>query len=187
MAEEQTPSKTANQPPFGAEYAKSGRAKCKACQDGIKQGSLRMCTRTPSRFFDGMQDNWFHYECFWKRSKPDKLSEANIRGMESLKWDDQEKIRQRIAEIKENASELPTPKSHIPKVEIAKTGQGKCFECKEKIGKGELRIQLKASNYHPTCLKALEVITGVESIEGYEFLDDDQKKTLDDMFGKQAE
>jgi predicted DNA-binding WGR domain protein len=188
MAEEQTPSKTANQPPFGAEYAKSGRAKCKACQDGIKQGSLRMCTRTASRFFDGMQDNWFHYECFWKRSKPDKLSEANIRGMESLKWDDQEKIRQRIAEIKENASELPTPKSHIPKVEIAKTGQGKCFECKEKVGKGELRIQLKASNFHPTCLKAMEVITGgAESIEGYEFLDDDQKKTLDDVFGKQAE
>uniref|UniRef100_A0AC34G292 PARP-type domain-containing protein n=1 Tax=Panagrolaimus sp. ES5 TaxID=591445 RepID=A0AC34G292_9BILA len=97
---EATPSKTDNQPPFGAEYAKTGRAKCKACREPISQGSLRMCTRTKSHFFDGLQDNWFHYECFWKRSKPDLLSEGNIRGMESLKWDDQEKIRQRIIEIK---------------------------------------------------------------------------------------
>uniref|UniRef100_A0A914YGL3 Poly [ADP-ribose] polymerase n=1 Tax=Panagrolaimus superbus TaxID=310955 RepID=A0A914YGL3_9BILA len=185
---EETPSKTDNQPPFGAEYAKSGRAKCKACQEGIKQGSLRMCTRTRSRFFDGLQDNWFHYECFWKRSKPDQLSEGNIRGMESLKWDDQEKIRQRIVEIKENATEAPTPKSHIPKVEVAKSGSGKCFQCKEKIAKGELRIQLKASNFHPACVKTMDIITGgAGSIEGYEFLEDEQKELLDGVFGKQPE
>uniref|UniRef100_A0AC34GDG1 Uncharacterized protein n=1 Tax=Panagrolaimus sp. ES5 TaxID=591445 RepID=A0AC34GDG1_9BILA len=97
----------------------------------------------------------------------------------------QEKIRQRIIEIKENYTEA-TPKSQIPKVETAKSASGKCFQCKEKIGKGDLRIQLKASNFHPACLK--EVITGgAETIQGYEFLDDEQKELLVGVFGKQPE
>ena len=58
----------------------------------------------------------------------------------------------------ENAVDAPTPKSHVPKVEVAKTGSGKCFDCKEKILKGEVRIQLKASNFHPACLKKLDVL-----------------------------
>ena len=109
--------------------------------------------------------------------------------MESLKWDDQEKCRRRIIEAKglfryfydwsklmrdtitDTASTAPTPKSHVPKVEVAKSSSGKCFECKEKIPKGELRIQLKASNFHPQCLKKLEVITG-----GYERLVDETSK-----------
>uniref|UniRef100_A0A183FRW2 Poly [ADP-ribose] polymerase n=1 Tax=Heligmosomoides polygyrus TaxID=6339 RepID=A0A183FRW2_HELPZ len=52
---------------------------------------LRMSVREPSRFFDGLQDNWFHFSCFWKRIKPGKvtINERSIRGMDLIKWDDQ--------------------------------------------------------------------------------------------------
>jgi hypothetical protein len=61
--------------PYGAEYAKSGRAACKGCKELISKviiliahlncflllyvkDSLRMAVRFPSKFFDGMQSNW---------------------------------------------------------------------------------------------------------------------------------
>lgn len=62
-----------------------------------------MAVRYPSKHFDGMQDNWFHYDCFWNRVKKAKIDEASVRGMEWLKWEDQELIRQRIIEIQGDA------------------------------------------------------------------------------------
>lgn len=53
-----------------------------------------MSARSQSRFFDGLQDNWFHFDCFWGRAKSD-INEAMIRGFSWLKWEDQEKIRAR--------------------------------------------------------------------------------------------
>jgi len=106
--------------------------------------------------------------------------------MEQLKWDDQERIRSRIAEVKENAVDAPTPKSHVPKAEVAKTGSGKCFDCKEKILKGEVRIQLKASNFHPACLKKLDVLKcSAQEIQGFDNLDEGQQRALIDVFGNE--
>ncbi|KAK5983355.1 Poly(ADP-ribose) polymerase and DNA-Ligase Zn-finger region, partial [Trichostrongylus colubriformis] len=84
--------------PFGVEYARSSRAMCKGCKNCIGQDSVRMSVREPSRFFDGLQDNWFHFACFWKKLKPGKvqINERSIRGMDVLKWDDQEKVREKI-------------------------------------------------------------------------------------------
>lgn len=38
----------------------------------------------------------FHFACFWKRVKSGTINEASIRGMDWLKWEDQEKIREKI-------------------------------------------------------------------------------------------
>ena len=48
-------SKTANQPPFAAEYAKSGRASCKSCKEPIAKVSsncniLKLLRLIPSNF-----------------------------------------------------------------------------------------------------------------------------------------
>ncbi|KAE9552545.1 hypothetical protein FO519_004242 [Halicephalobus sp. NKZ332] len=186
MSEGETKEVVNKEPPYGAEYAKSNRSSCKGCKEPISKDSLRMAVRTASRFFDGLQDNWFHFDCFWKRAKAENLSEGNIKNMEQLKWDDQERIRNRIAEFKETAVDAPTPKSHIPKVEIAKTSSGKCFDCKEKIQKGEVRIQLKASNFHPSCLKKLDVLKcTAQEIQGFDNLDEGQQKSLIDVFGNE--
>lgn len=53
------------------------------------QDALRMSVRTQSQFFDGLQDNWFHFGCFWKRVKGKTIEFAQIRGVDYLKWDDQ--------------------------------------------------------------------------------------------------
>ncbi|KAL6741361.1 hypothetical protein Aduo_014622 [Ancylostoma duodenale] len=113
--------------PFGVGYAKSSRAFCKGCKSTIGEDSLRMSVREPSRFFDGMQDNWFHYTCFWKRLKPGKteINERSIRGMDMLKWDDQEKIREKIQAFMNYSSGGPVMESSFStvKVEYAKTNR----------------------------------------------------------------
>ncbi len=54
-----------------------------------------MSIRTQSAFFDGLQDNWFHANCFWGKLRG-KMTEGDIRGMDNLKWEDQEQIRAKI-------------------------------------------------------------------------------------------
>lgn len=83
--------------PYGCDYAKTSRSHCKDadCKDAIDEGALRMSARTKSNFHDGLQDNWFHFDCFWKRARRG-INEASIRAFEHLKWDDQEKVRGRI-------------------------------------------------------------------------------------------
>ncbi|KHJ88384.1 Poly(ADP-ribose) polymerase and DNA-Ligase Zn-finger region [Oesophagostomum dentatum] len=114
--------------PFGAGYAKSDRSMCKGCKSTIGMDALRMCVREPSRFFDGLQDNWFHYSCFWKRLKPGKtqINERSIRGMDMLKWDDQEKIREKMKEFMKYSTSGGPPMEgsfSIVKVEYAKTNR----------------------------------------------------------------
>uniref|UniRef100_A0A915CKB2 PARP-type domain-containing protein n=1 Tax=Parascaris univalens TaxID=6257 RepID=A0A915CKB2_PARUN len=109
-----SPAKAHSNLPYAVEYAKSGRAACKGCKDPIAMSSLRMSARQPSRFFDGLQDNWFHFDCFWNRLKKGDINEASIRGMDLLKWDDQEKIRSKIAD---NEGVLPVIVLFIPNTE----------------------------------------------------------------------
>lgn len=93
-----------------------------------------------------------------------------------------------------------TPKSFIPKVDKAKTNAGKCYKCKEKIQKAEVRISFKASYYHVKCIKELNVILGSSdkyffinifsyffyfSISGYELLESNEKSLLDNYFPKE--
>ena len=47
-----------------------------------------------SPHFDGKVPNWFHYACFWKRGRPN--SEDEIHGFHSLRWEDQQKIKEKI-------------------------------------------------------------------------------------------
>lgn len=59
----------------------------------------------------------------------------------------------------DNPSLAATPRTSYPKVEHAK-GPGKCFKCKEKVTKGELRITFKASNYHIPCFFGEKLYSG---------------------------
>lgn len=38
--------------------------------------------------------NWYHFSCFWKRGRPKNTDE--IHGYHSLRWEDQEKIKEKI-------------------------------------------------------------------------------------------
>uniref|UniRef100_A0A158Q7G0 Poly [ADP-ribose] polymerase n=1 Tax=Elaeophora elaphi TaxID=1147741 RepID=A0A158Q7G0_9BILA len=173
--------------PYGAEYAKSNRAACKGCNGLISQDSLRMSLRKPSRFFDGLQDNWFHFTCFWKKIKQNDISEATIRGMELLKWSDQERIRKKLDENqagKSCAEEL----SVVLISEYAVTGRSKCVNCKENIKKDTLRLGMKSAWYHVNCFDKMQQYTGcAEKIVGFQDLSESDQHLLKAMFNKQAE
>ncbi|MFH4982731.1 hypothetical protein AB6A40_009440 [Gnathostoma spinigerum] len=172
---------TRKQLPFAAEYAKSGRAACKGCQNLIAQGSLRMSVRKPSRFFDGLQDNWFHFNCFWKKLKKGDINEASIRGMDLLKWDDQETIREKINENQNAPDEAP---STGYKVEYSRSNRGKCAQCSKTIGQDVVKIGIKSKWYHVDCFP--EKITSTEQLSHFDSLEESDRKMLSDKFNEKS-
>ena len=47
-----------------------------------------------SPFFDGKMAKWYHFSCFFEKQKPKAV--ADIGHFESLRFEDQEKIRAKI-------------------------------------------------------------------------------------------
>ncbi|EYC34493.1 hypothetical protein Y032_0001g441 [Ancylostoma ceylanicum] len=166
--------------PFGVEYARSSRATCKGCKNTIQQDTLRMSVREPSRHFDGLQDNWFHFACFWKRIVPGKveINEKSIKGIDTIRWDDQEKIREKIAGVE--SGDLPEAKSFSAlKVEYAKSSRGKCSKCKLAIAQKEIKFAKHMTWYHEKCLFVDVKYDGeIKDIEGFASLTDEDKLTV---------
>lgn len=44
--------------------------------------------------FDGKTPQWYHFECFFKKQKPKTVDD--IEHYESLRWEDQKKIKDNI-------------------------------------------------------------------------------------------
>uniref|UniRef100_A0A183BU97 Poly [ADP-ribose] polymerase n=1 Tax=Globodera pallida TaxID=36090 RepID=A0A183BU97_GLOPA len=151
MNETETP----KEPPYGAEYAKSGRSSCKGCKQLISQ------------------------------ARKNEMNEAAIRGMEWLKWEDQERIRTRITEFKASDDSGYTPKSATLAIERAKSGTSKCYKCKNGIAKGDLRILSKASFYHVECFQSFGIFQkSAEDLVGYTDLTEDEQKRTNGFFPK---
>ncbi|XP_060555294.1 poly [ADP-ribose] polymerase 1-like [Ruditapes philippinarum] len=130
---------------YKAEYAKSSRASCKGCKGNITQDSLRLAIMVQSPMFDGKIPNWFHYACFWKRAR--KVTTEDIYGFDSLRWEDQQKIKEKVAgsgggdgDAGEGSS---SSASQDFNTDYAKSSQSVCRGCEDKIKKGELRISRK--------------------------------------------
>ncbi|XP_072940740.1 poly [ADP-ribose] polymerase [Epargyreus clarus] len=139
--------------PYQAEYAKSGRAACKACKQKIDQGELRIAIMVQSAFYDGKQPNWHHEECLFKKKCPESISE--IAHFNKLKHEDQKKIKDKIASM----SSVVMPEEKGKKkgkgtkrandsnkavgkyvVEYAKSSRSTCKHCDIKICKDEVRV-----------------------------------------------
>uniref|UniRef100_A0AC34FRD4 PARP-type domain-containing protein n=1 Tax=Panagrolaimus sp. ES5 TaxID=591445 RepID=A0AC34FRD4_9BILA len=86
-------------PQFNTDYAKSDTSYCRGCHELISMGVLRMSVRYCPDMRDRIQDNWFHVECFDDFAGDEEIDE-NIGGIELLQWEDQEMIRQKIADSK---------------------------------------------------------------------------------------
>jgi hypothetical protein len=117
-----------------------------------------------------------------------------------LKWEDQEKIRQKIQSFLSTGG-VNTPVQDVTpvlkvkivifratyffnlKVELAKSAMGKCQLCKDKIGKGELRVASKAQFYHTKCFaeKFAEGRT-IDDFYGFDELSDEQKEEFSQHF-----
>lgn len=148
----------ADQLPYRAEYAKSGRASCKACRTTIEKDSLRLAAMVQSPMFDGKVPNWYHYNCFFTKQRPKVV--GDIENFESLKWDDQEKIKEKLQSLdslgvdkgvgKSSKSKKATKRASSSNsasagksqfsIEYAKSGRAACRGCEEKILQNEVRV-----------------------------------------------
>ncbi|CAG2113149.1 unnamed protein product [Medioppia subpectinata] len=147
--------------PYRVEYAKSGRASCKSCKDPIAKDSVRLAVMVQSPFFDGMQPNWHHFQCFFQRWRP---RPEEIAHFASLKYDDQKRIQKAcddasgvIADTgkangkKSRKKKADTDGGSAPaltngtqlaefKVEYAKSNRSKCRLCENTCVKDTVRI-----------------------------------------------
>ncbi|KAK1430433.1 hypothetical protein QVD17_13152 [Tagetes erecta] len=78
--------------PWKAEYAKSSRSSCRTCKIHIDKEKLRLGKMVQSQQFDGFMPMWHHSQCVLKKAKQIKSCD-DVEGIETLRWEDQEKIR----------------------------------------------------------------------------------------------
>jgi len=195
--------------PFLAEYAKSGRAGCKSCKTNIAQGSLRLAKMLQSPHFDGKVPNWFHYSCFFGKAKVKSVEE--IDKFDSLRWEDQERIKEKLAAGggggggkkggKDGVDGVKKDKDSDFQVEYAKSSRAKCKNCEEKIEKGVIRIAKMVEPegkkaflgklpqwYHVDCFAEMKeeleaVDLPLQDVDGFSSLSEEDLKTLKEKVG----
>lgn len=121
------------------EFAASGRAKCRGCDEKIAKGELRFGERLPNAFGEGEATLWFHLKCAaYKR--PESFLDALSSGEPSAAIDavpDKDALRA--------AARLGIEHRRLPRLtgaDRAPTGRARCRQCRELIDKGEWRLPL---------------------------------------------
>lgn len=81
---------------------------------------------------------WYHFACFFKKFKPN--SSSDIGKFDDLRWDDQERIREKIsgggkAASKDEVDGVSASSNSEYEIEYAKSGRAKCRKCEDKIEK----------------------------------------------------
>ncbi|XVF21621.1 hypothetical protein REPUB_Repub12eG0106200 [Reevesia pubescens] len=176
----------ANPPkPWKAEYAKSARSSCKTCKSIIDKENFRLGKMVPATQFDGFMPMWNHVNCILKKANQIK-SIDDVEGIESLRWEDQQRIRNYVeAAVLSNASaDAPTAMEYA--VEVSKTSRATCKQCSLKIMSGEVRVSSKPEGKgprglvwnHARCFMELYPATQVEKLPGWENLSSSDQATV---------
>ncbi|GLT42329.1 hypothetical protein SLA2020_163320 [Shorea laevis] len=177
----------ANPPkPWKAEYAKSGRSSCKTCKSTIDKEVFRLGKMVQSTHFDGFMPMWNHASCILKKAKQIK-SVDDVEGLESLRWEDQQKIRTYV----ESGGPGGPPNTNAATalqyaIESSQTSRATCKHCSQKILKGEVRISSKPEGqgakglvwHHASCFMDSSPSTEVEKLTGWESLSAADQKNV---------
>nr|GMC75529.1 poly [ADP-ribose] polymerase 1 isoform X1 [Ipomoea batatas] len=102
----------------------------------------------------------------------------DVEGLESLRWEDQEKVRKYVEGGGCGSSNAPTPAAMEYGVETSQTSRATCKHCNEKIMKGEVRISSKAEGqgarslawHHAKCFMEKSPVTQVDKLLGWDSL-----------------
>lgn len=95
---------------FLVQYAKSNKSSCKACEERIVQGEIRVSKKDfeseQGRRYGGI-DRWYHLECFVKVRESLEFFENGtiLPGIKDLSKDDKKKVEAALPKI--NASNVP--------------------------------------------------------------------------------
>uniref|UniRef100_A0A1J3D9A5 Poly [ADP-ribose] polymerase n=1 Tax=Noccaea caerulescens TaxID=107243 RepID=A0A1J3D9A5_NOCCA len=180
--------------PWRAEYAKSGRSSCKSCKSAINKEIFRLGKLVQASQFDGVMPMWHHADCVLKKTKQIK-SVDDVEGLESLRWEDQQKIRKYVESVAGNSISMSTGKGTSSSggnakleygIEVSQTSRAGCRKCSEKILKGEVRIFSKPEGpgnkglmwYHAKCFLEMSSSTELESLSGWRSIPDSDQVTL---------
>nr|GLL30729.1 poly [ADP-ribose] polymerase 1 isoform X2 [Ipomoea trifida] len=163
--------------PWKAEYAKSSRSSCKTCKSPIEKETFRLGKMVQATQFDGVMPMWNHAGCILKKAKQIKAAD-DVEGLESLRWEDQEKVRKYVEGGGCGSSNAPTPAAMEYGVETSQTSRATCKHCNEKIMKGEVRISSKAEGqgarslawHHAKCFMEKSPVTQVDKLLGWDSL-----------------
>ena len=146
---------------------------------------MRVGMFVQSRFHDGVQPMWYHADCSLGSHVGRKLmSLDNLIGLDSLRFDDQQKIRSRFQkELDALLASGAVINQEGYQIEYAKSGGSKCRACEEKIGKGEVRMGFLVDGlygpqpgwHHVDCYveHRPENCVAVENFNGYRLLAED--------------
>lgn len=167
--------------PWKAEYAKSARAACRTCKSNIGKEILRFGKMVQSPHFDGFMPMWHHATCIMKKANQIK-SIDDIEGIESLRWEDQQKIRKYIDGNGLASNTVAAPAAPVAPaaygIEVSQTSRATCKHCSKKINKGEVRISAKIAGqaakgltwYHAICFLESSPSTSLDSLSGWQSL-----------------
>ncbi|TKY62377.1 Poly of ADP-ribose polymerase 1 [Spatholobus suberectus] len=182
-----------NQKPWKAEYAKSGRSSCRTCKAPIASEALRLGKMVQSTKFDGLMPMWNHAACILKKANQIKSVE-DVENIESLRWEDQQKIRKYIESGGAGSSAI---KSNAVKdtecgIEVSQTSRATCRDCGQKIIKGEVRISTKPDGqgakglawHHAKCLIELSPSIQVDKLSGWNSLSSSDQSAVSDLAKK---
>ncbi|CAH2059929.1 unnamed protein product [Thlaspi arvense] len=178
--------------PWRAEYAKSSRSSCKSCKSAINKEVFRLGKLVQASQFDGVMPMWHHAACILKKNKQIKAAD-DVEGLESLRWEDQQKIRKYVDSGAGNSTSTSTGTSSSGGnakleygIEVSQTSRAGCRKCSEKIMKGEVRIFSKTEGpgnkglmwYHAKCFLEMSSSTELESLPGWGSIPDSDQKAL---------
>ncbi|MHA2155189.1 MAG: PARP-type zinc finger-containing protein [Candidatus Hodarchaeales archaeon] len=126
------------------EFAKSGRSKCRGCQEIITKATPRIGVPSPFTTPKGeviTSYRYYHVGCTPRYIVQDIISFLTKENLEDsdLQKDTLASLNQILKKepLKETRSEQQTEKSFL---EYAKSSRGKCRECEEKIEKDTVRV-----------------------------------------------
>ncbi|KAH0688354.1 hypothetical protein KY285_018923 [Solanum tuberosum] len=166
----------ANPPkPWKAEYAKSSRSACKTCKSIIDKEVFRIGKMVQSTHFDGLMPMWHHANCILRKAKQIKSLE-DVEGVDQLRWEDQQKIREYVQVG--GSSNIPTPAALECGIEVSPASRASCRHCNQKIVKGEVRISSKPEGqrakslawHHAKCFSEISSTTQVEKLSNWDSL-----------------
>ncbi|KAL1190688.1 Poly [ADP-ribose] polymerase 1 [Cardamine amara subsp. amara] len=180
--------------PWRGEYAKSSRSTCKTCKSAINKEGFRIGKLIQSTHFDGVMPMWHHASCVLKKAKQIK-SVDDVEGIESLRWEDQQKIRKYVESGAGNSTSTSTGSSTGSSagnvkleygIEVSQTSRAGCRKCGEKILKGEVRLFSKPEGpgnkglmwHHAKCFLEMSSSTELESFSGWRSIPDSDQQAL---------